>query len=517
MEFEGDGLDPRYDYVTVLRDPVERVLSWIYFVRDIVDTRATPAARLAVAEFIDSDGRLVSDVITEMVSNYYVRHFQSCLTPDEITDSSLGVAEDVLSQYEMVLFTEELGDSGAKVASFFGLDGATPINYRNSNAITNRDGISNGIRERVATMNQLDIELYTMARRGKITGNRQVCDSKAFMHSTRVTSKAKPHPIPAYWTGASLKKYFASDLVIGAGYAADTSVVGNGDFGYLLSGPFLAAPPGSYVLLVHACLQNKDDGLLIQVTGDAGREIVAEYLPTNESGDNAELFLARQFQVKGEINDLEVKIAAVNTGAMLRKPRRSRRRRPGQDSAGGDDCLDIIIDNRPNPCVPTVFSVSVLDLQMVQAKNDAIVGTIADLCNGATREVVHSTQFGDENTHIGTYTSATIETRGQEGMLLCRDFVSLGRMRSQFFLFGEVGPGGLAGAALMLKRDDGRIVIQTKRLRGFVNRTRSAKHGLIAEPITVDIEESADDLEVCLYVTAQSEFSLRNVTIVKVD
>ena len=42
VTFSGEGLDPRYQYVTCLREPIDRAISWLFFVLNNHDTNTLP-------------------------------------------------------------------------------------------------------------------------------------------------------------------------------------------------------------------------------------------------------------------------------------------------------------------------------------------------------------------------------------------------------------------------------------------------------------------------------------------
>ncbi|MBM5574153.1 sulfotransferase domain-containing protein [Deefgea sp. CFH1-16] len=70
-----EALDPRYQYITVFREPVERVVSWLYFVINNHDDTQLPETRAEAIQVLQSNGRDIPSPILNHISNGYVEHF----------------------------------------------------------------------------------------------------------------------------------------------------------------------------------------------------------------------------------------------------------------------------------------------------------------------------------------------------------------------------------------------------------------------------------------------------------
>lgn len=55
-----EGLDPRWQYTTILRDPIDRALSWLYYVTKHYSADTLPGTYQACKQFIESDGEIVA-------------------------------------------------------------------------------------------------------------------------------------------------------------------------------------------------------------------------------------------------------------------------------------------------------------------------------------------------------------------------------------------------------------------------------------------------------------------------
>lgn len=58
VHFDGSGFDPRYNYVTCFREPIDRALSWIFFVLNNHSDQDIVVLRRATQAFVDSEGEV---------------------------------------------------------------------------------------------------------------------------------------------------------------------------------------------------------------------------------------------------------------------------------------------------------------------------------------------------------------------------------------------------------------------------------------------------------------------------
>lgn len=157
-----EGLDPRYQYMTFFRDPVDRVVSWLYFVVNNHDDSQIPEIREWARRFLDSDGQDIPDALIAHVSNVYVEHF--CRIEGDGLDSDdekIVNALAAIKQYAVVGVYQEMPRFLADVATLIGLP--LPQKIARVNVTTQRpqvDQISPALRERIVALNQLDLRLY---------------------------------------------------------------------------------------------------------------------------------------------------------------------------------------------------------------------------------------------------------------------------------------------------------------------------------------------------------------------
>jgi hypothetical protein len=162
ISFDG-GLDPRYQYVTLLREPIDRVSSWLFYAANTVaDSPEFAAHKKAAREFLRSDGAVLSDDIISSVSNYYVGHFSqiqkfSGITIGDDVDSALAVLRD----YQVVGIYEQFSQFLSDLSDLIGLPAPQSINRVNvTNYRSPLDQLSPALRDRIVALNQGDLKLY---------------------------------------------------------------------------------------------------------------------------------------------------------------------------------------------------------------------------------------------------------------------------------------------------------------------------------------------------------------------
>jgi len=167
--FDGHGLDPRYRYVTCLRDPVDRAISWLYFMlgnhsADDLD----PGLWDAVKRFVDSDGKVVGPEVAGCISNYYVRHFASidAIPGEQGPQDLLEAATTALAHYDVCGFYEDMPGLINDLGKFLQIP--APDHLDSDNVTLRRptlQEIPTDLRWRLIELNALDLELYRRQRR----------------------------------------------------------------------------------------------------------------------------------------------------------------------------------------------------------------------------------------------------------------------------------------------------------------------------------------------------------------
>jgi Wzt-like putative exopolysaccharide export protein len=159
----GEGLDPRYQYITFFREPIDRAVSWtFYLANDAGVTRDTIPLKDGVSQFLASDGSESSPEFLESITNPYTEHF--CRIKGnglESDDEKIANALAVIKQYDVVGVYQDMPRFLADVAALIGLP--PPQEIARINVTTQRpqvDQISPALRERIVALNQLDLRLF---------------------------------------------------------------------------------------------------------------------------------------------------------------------------------------------------------------------------------------------------------------------------------------------------------------------------------------------------------------------
>lgn len=166
------GLDARYQYITLLREPVDRTLSQLYFLLNNHDDSQIPELRAMVKQFIDSDGadidnrllngNLFNDAFNAGTSNPYVEHFYSINGHNGMSDDEkIACALATIRQYDVVGLYENLPAFLADVSALLGV--AVSQQFARINVTKQRPDIaqlSPALRNRIEDLNRLDIRFY---------------------------------------------------------------------------------------------------------------------------------------------------------------------------------------------------------------------------------------------------------------------------------------------------------------------------------------------------------------------
>ena len=208
VKFDGQGMYPRYQYVTLLREPTDRMMSWLYSVVN-KHTAAELGEYWHVAKkFIESDGDEGGDLLN---GNFYVKHFAeidgvNLADGRSLIDAAVGALErfDVWGIYEVM--PEVLAD-------FSGLLGVqAPVCLEPVNVTRERPNIGDlgdSIRARIIELNSLDIEFYSMMK------DRYAAARSRWSHRIGAGIGLKPMPAPLVVTHTAEEFTIHSARIIG--------------------------------------------------------------------------------------------------------------------------------------------------------------------------------------------------------------------------------------------------------------------------------------------------------------
>lgn len=180
IKFSGEGLDPRYHYVSCVREPVDRAISWLYFVINNHSAAQLPhswevASKFIKTEcvwqaadnFIASNGEQVTDAIRfnqigHHICNPYVEHFSSILPGHAHNDEDkIRRALAAIGQYSCWGLYEQMPEFIREFADLIS-PGLSP-NLELVNSTRDRPKVSeipDRLRKSIESLNALDIEFY---------------------------------------------------------------------------------------------------------------------------------------------------------------------------------------------------------------------------------------------------------------------------------------------------------------------------------------------------------------------
>ena len=168
IEFCGEGLDPRYQYLACVREPLDRAISWLFFVKTH-DERLSPLLlplREKVNRFITSEGDDLEPDLVGYIGNSYAEHFSSILAEACVSDAEkLSTALSATRQYEVCGLYEDFPAFIGNVAALIGLPAPNDLERVNVTLVRPTAAtISPPLRKRLEDLNALDIELYDKLR-----------------------------------------------------------------------------------------------------------------------------------------------------------------------------------------------------------------------------------------------------------------------------------------------------------------------------------------------------------------
>lgn len=164
VQFDGTSLDPRYHYITLLRDPIERALSQMFFVLNNHAPDSVPEWR-AYEKFLNSEGDIVEPTVLQKMANYYVDHFASVESRlHRPAIAKLADAQAALDRYAVWGFHDRMPDFLGDLARFLGVPapkGLAPINVTMKKPRSAE--VSPKLLARLEELSALDLTFYRVA------------------------------------------------------------------------------------------------------------------------------------------------------------------------------------------------------------------------------------------------------------------------------------------------------------------------------------------------------------------
>lgn len=167
LGFHGEGLDSRYRYLTCFREPIDRAISWIFFVLKNHEKDQLRELWVEAERFFETDGNELGAIFKGYINNPYVEHFAAAIDMDCSTDDQkLENALRVVESYDVWGLYEQMPRFLADVADLIGLP--APETLARVNVTRERLGvnqINDSLRARLEELNALDLQLYAELKR----------------------------------------------------------------------------------------------------------------------------------------------------------------------------------------------------------------------------------------------------------------------------------------------------------------------------------------------------------------
>jgi hypothetical protein len=166
VHFDGEGIDPRYRYITCLREPIDRAVSWLYFVLNNHRADQLPKLYEQTQAYVESEGEDCHLDFVANINNPYTTHFSNIIATHKRSDDEM--IQDALlaiDQYDVWGLFEELPAFLSDVATLIGLPQTAQV--RRVNVTTSRlsvDDLSPAMLARLTELNSADIILYNTLR-----------------------------------------------------------------------------------------------------------------------------------------------------------------------------------------------------------------------------------------------------------------------------------------------------------------------------------------------------------------
>lgn len=163
LQFRGEGFNPIYDYITLFRHPLDRALSWLYFIVNNHKADELGAIWHEAKTLLDTQGNDIGPAIRDTLLNPYVRHLVSITDPDCDDSGKLQIAIDNVQRYRIWGLYEDLPLFLQELASLVHLPCSSVSQFSQVNKTKKRvaaSEISGELRANLTALLSLDWELY---------------------------------------------------------------------------------------------------------------------------------------------------------------------------------------------------------------------------------------------------------------------------------------------------------------------------------------------------------------------
>ena len=158
---DGEGLEPRFQYATILREPVDRTISWLFFVTRNHQREDLPQLYDECEAFLASEGKELSPYLAEAIANPMVVHYAQILGAKGLSESELvESAYRAIKSYDCVGTYEKLSEFVGDLGRLIGVP--APRSLRSTNMTRHHPtpkSISDKLRDNILAITELDRDL----------------------------------------------------------------------------------------------------------------------------------------------------------------------------------------------------------------------------------------------------------------------------------------------------------------------------------------------------------------------
>ncbi|UBU62134.1 sulfotransferase family protein [Acidithiobacillus ferrooxidans] len=476
IQFDGTGLDPRWRYTTVLRDPVDRLISWIYFVdKDVKPTVDNMELKSGAELFLRSNGEETNQAFLESAENPYVQSFSSVVMRCNASwRRKLEAALLVLAEYDLVGDQADLPkfiDQLAKLLLVTNYTSLRAVNVTSSRP--QQDSISAQMLRNIHKLTEYDRELYSEIQR---IANRQVRNNRYFPTIQPFNFEFQETPPRAYpnvyWLGAYMRQYLAKDLSTQNGAVVGRALVSNGENGYLCYGPYLNLEAGHYCAVANGLWITRGAVCNISICSNKGAVLHAEETLVDSGGaTGAEWSQLVNFKLDDERSGIEFRLMVPN---------------------------ETKIQLNAVTFLNEKIMVTILESEIGLCQTDHNVDKQISV-----RTIIYPAQMISK---IALRVGTTLQTTGQDGFLCYGPYMTLNAGLYRVSLVGSIGPQGLGGAYADVVCQAGKKTIHREPMATTPFNNQAGN--IIGKPWTISLEQEVSDLEIRLWVSKQTEINL---------
>lgn len=500
--FDGTGLDPRYQYFTILRDPVDRFISWLHYVdKNMALDDDSLELKTGAQLFLRSDGEETTPTFLISVDNFYVNRFSSAImggavmagvqhnyfthfiVPNATGQQKLNSALAVIAEYELVGFYEYLPQFIDQLADLLRLTTYTPLRAVNVTIDKpERNAISERMLYNILKLTEWDREFYSKAKelihtppmQPNISANIQPFE-RDFTAWNYALGSIRP-----YWRGAYMEHFLAKDLATKSGIVTGIALVSNAVKGYLCYGPYLRLDPGRYRAVATGVWITRGATCIVDVCSKRGTVVHGKCTLVDPGDNDVDWLLAVDFILNQEESDIEFRMEVPEDHQVLL----------GTVTILNQDKIHAMLG--------------------LETNSTATNGDLAQ--HGSGKIIILAAQM---SSRTGLRIGQTLQTSSRDGFLCYGPYMALGRGTFRVELVGSIGPRGLAGAYVEVVCNSGKTTIHQQPL--VIMPFNEYADSSIGQPWIFFLEHDVNDLEIRLRVNGQSEINLCYIVLQQVE